>query len=163
ISRERLTFAASNGRGFDHPRSELTVAKEWTNMFGGTALMAEFKFNDGSVWHFTNESSVVRSGGLFQQRVTNYMALVQAANNPDAVLAPLEAIVAARNPSPRTSEPDKSATMDPAMALYLASAQQAEDVIIGLWGGTANGMNWQSAIVKNPNHERDGYDYIGVL
>src|SRR5262249_29186412 len=71
-------------------------------------------------------------------------------------------IAAARNPAPRSSEPDKSATMDPAMALYLASAQQAEDVIIGLWSGTSNGMNRQRAIVKNPNHERDGYDYIGA-
>jgi hypothetical protein len=167
ISRERVTFAASNGRGFDHARSDLTLAREWTNMFGASQLMAEFKFNDGTVWHFTNESSQIRGGGLFSPRVTNYMALVNAANNPEGALAPLEAVADARNnrlsAAQRGSEPDKEAMMDPAMALYLASAQASDDGVIGLWSGSSNNMNWQSAIVKNPNRDHDGYDYIGVL
>ncbi len=166
ISRERITFAATSGRGFDHARSEMTVAKEWTNMFGASAFMAEIKFNDNTVWHFTNEGSQIRGAGLFQPRITNYMALVNAANSPDSVLVPLEAIADARNnrqSAQRGSEADKEAMMDPAMALYLASAQASEDGVIGLWSGSSNNMNWQSAIVKNPNREHDGYDYIGVL
>src|SRR3954467_8956006 len=166
ISRERIKFEATNGRGFDHARSDLTLAREWTNMFGASQLMAEFKFNDGTVWHFTNESSQIHGGGLFSPRVTNYMALVNAANNTDGVLAPLEAIADARNNGQNTqrgNEAVKEAMMDPAMALYLASAQAAEDGVIGLWSGSSNNMNWQSAIVKNPNRDHDGYDYIGVL
>jgi hypothetical protein len=166
ISRERIKFEATNGRGFDHARADLTIAREWTNMFGASQLMAEFKFNDGTVWHFTNESSQIHGGGLFSPRVTNYMALVNAANNTEGVLAPLEAVADARNNrqnAQRGSEADKEAMMDPAMALYLASAQASEDGVIGLWTGSSNNMNWQSAIVKNPNHDHDGYDYIGVL
>jgi len=166
ISRERIKFEATNGRGFDHARADLSIAREWTNMFGASQLMAEFKFNDGTVWHFTNESSQIHGGGLFSPRVTNYMALVNAANNIEGVLAPLEAIADARNNRQNTqrgSEADKEAMMDPAMALYLASAQASEDGVIGLWSGSSNNMNWQSAIVKNPNHDHDGYDYIGVL
>lgn len=167
ISRERITFTASNGRGFDHARSDLTVAKEWTNMFGGSQLMAEYKFNDGTIWHFTNESAQIHGGGLFSPRVTNYMALVNAANNPEGAIAPLEAVADARanrlSAQQRSSEPDKDAMMDPAMALYLASAQASEDGVIGLWSGNSNNMNWVSAVVKNPNREHDGYDYIGVL
>jgi hypothetical protein len=166
ISRERIKFEATNGRGFDHARADLSIAREWTNMFGASQLMAEFKFNDGTVWHFTNESSQIHGGGLFSPRVTNYMALVNAANNIEGVLAPLEAVADARNNrqnAQRGSEADKEAMMDPAMALYLASAQASEDGVIGLWTGSSNNMNWQSAIVKNPNHDHDGYDYIGVL
>ncbi len=165
ISRERIKFDANNGRGFDHARSDMTVAKEWTNMFGASALMAEIKFNDGTVWHFTNESSQIRAAGLFSPRVTNYMALVNAANNPDSVLVNLEAIANSRNQlaAQRSGEPDKNASMDPAMALYLASAQQSEDGVIGLWSADVNNMAWQTAIVKNPNRERDGYDYTGVF
>jgi hypothetical protein len=95
------------------------------------------------------------------------MALVNAANNPEGAIAPLEAIADARsnrlNAQQRANEPDKEAMMDPAMALYLASAQASEDGVIGLWSGSTNNMNWTSAIVKNPNREHDGYDYIGVL
>src|SRR4051794_21227090 len=36
ISRERLKFEATNGRGFDHARADLTLAREWTNMFGAS-------------------------------------------------------------------------------------------------------------------------------
>jgi len=167
ISRERITFAASNGRGFDHARSDLSVAREWTNLLGGSQNMAEFKFNDGTVWHFTNEGSTLRPAGFLTPRITNYMALVNAANNPEGAIAPLEAIADARanrlNAQQRANEPDKEAMMDPAMALYLASAQASEDGVIGLWSGSTNNMNWTSAIVKNPNREHDGYDYIGVL
>jgi hypothetical protein len=167
ISRERITFEATNGRGFDHARADLSVAREWTNMFGASQLMAELKFNDGTVWHFTNESSQIRPGGLFSPRITNYMALVNATNNPDSVIATLEAVADSRNnrlsAQQRSSEPDKDAMMDPAMALYLASAQASEDGVIGLWSADVNNMAWQTAIVKNPNRERDGYDYTGVF
>src|SRR3954454_12662762 len=97
ISRERIKFEATNGRGFDHARSDMTVAKEWTNMFGASAFMAELKFNDNTVWHFTNEGSQIRAAGLFSPRITNYMALVNAANSPDSVIVPLEAIAESRN------------------------------------------------------------------
>jgi hypothetical protein len=166
ISRERIKFEATGGRGFDHARTDMTVAKEWTNMFGAPLLMAEIKFNDGTLWHFTNESSVTRPAAFLTKKITNYQALINAANNPDSVLATLEAIADSRNNrlrGQRGSDADKEAMMDPAMVLYLASAQQSEDGVIGLWSGSSNNMNWQSAIVKNPNHEHDGYDYIGVL
>jgi hypothetical protein len=166
ISRDRIKFEVTGGRGFDHARSEMTVAKEWTNMFGAPLLMAEIKFNDGTLWHFTNESSITRPAAFLTKKITNYQALINAANNPDSVLSTLEAVADARNNrlnAQRGSEADKEATMDPAMALYLASAQASEDGVIGLWSGTSNNMNWQSAIVKNPNREHDGYDYIGVL
>jgi hypothetical protein len=163
ISRERIKFEASNGRGFDHARSDLSVAREWTGMLGGSYFMAEFKFNDGTIWHFTNESAQIRAAGLFTPRMTNFQALINAANSPDSTLVPLEAIANARTGAQRSGEPDKDAMMDPAMALYLASAQQSEDGVIGLWSGNSNNMAWESAIVKNPNRERDGYDYIGVL
>jgi len=163
ISRERIKFEATNGRGFDFARTDLSVAREWTGMLGGSYFMAELKFNDGTVWHFTNESSQIRAAGLFTPRLTNFQALINAANSPDSTLVPLEAIANARTGAQRSGEPDKDAVMDPAMALYLASAQQSEDGVIGLWAGTSNNMPWESAIVKNPNRERDGYDYIGVL
>ena len=163
ISRERIKFEAINGRGFDYARTDLAVAREWTGMLGGSYFMAEFKFNDGTVWHFTNESAQIRAAGLFTPRLTNFQALINAANSPDSTLVPLEAIANARNGGQRSGDPDKDAMMDPAMALYLASAQQSEDGVIGLWAGSSNNMAWQSAIVKNPNRERDGYDYIGVL
>jgi hypothetical protein len=166
ISRERIKFEASNGRGFDHARSDLSIAREWTGMLGGSYYMAEFKFNDGTVWHFTNEGAQIRGAGLFQPKITNFQALINAANSPDSTLIPLEAIANARNNqfgAQRSGEPDKDAVMDPAMALYLASAQASEDGVIGLWSGNSNNMAWDSAIVKNPNREHDGYDYIGVL
>ena len=163
ISRERVKFEATNGRGFDYARSDLSVAREWTGLLGGSYFMAEYKFNDGTIWHFTNEGSQIRAAGLFTPRLTNFQALINAANSPDSTLVPLEAIANARNGAPRSGEPEKDAMMDPAMALYLASAQQAEDGVIGLWSGNSNNMAWESAIVKNPNRERDGYDYIGVL
>lgn len=165
ISRDHIKFETSSGRGFDHPRTELSSAREWTGLLGNSNLMAELKFSDGTVWHFTNESSQLRAAGLFSPKVTNYMALVNAANNPDSIIGALEAVAASRSQfaAQRSGEPDKDAVMDPAMALYLASAQQSEDGVIGLWAGNSNSMAWQSAIVKNPNRERDGYDYIGVL
>jgi hypothetical protein len=166
ISRERIKFEVTGGRGFDHARSDMTIAKEWTNMFGAPLLMAEIKFNDGTLWHFTNESAVTRAAAFLVKKITNYQALINAANNPDSVLATLEAIADSRNNrqnAQRGSQADKEAMMDPAMALYLASAQASEDGVIGLWSGSSNNMNWQSAIVKNPNRDHDGYDYIGVL
>ena len=128
ISRERIKFEASNGRGFDHARSDLSVAREWTGMLGGSYFMAEFKFNDGTIWHFTNESAQIRAAGLFTPRMTNFQALINAANSPDSTLVPLEAIANARTGAQRTGEPDKDAMMDPAMALYLASAQQSRQL-----------------------------------
>lgn len=35
--------------------------------------------------------------------------------------------------------------------------------MIGIWNGAAGGYDWQAAIVKNPNREIDGYEFVGVM
>jgi cell division protein FtsL len=53
--------------------------------------------------------------------------------------------------------------IEPTTAIQLASEQQGDDPVIGIWNGQAGGYNWQTAIVKNPNQARDGYEFLGVL
>jgi hypothetical protein len=53
--------------------------------------------------------------------------------------------------------------LDTATAVQLISEQQGDDLIIGLWNGAAGGYSWQTAIVKNPDHSKDGYEFVGLL
>ena len=55
------------------------------------------------------------------------------------------------------------ARIDPAFAVQLVSQQQAEDPVIGIWNGASGGYDWQTAIVKNPNKQSDGYEFVGVM
>lgn len=56
-----------------------------------------------------------------------------------------------------------NARIDPAAAVQLVSEQQGEDPVIGVWNGEAGGYTWQTAIMKNPNQAKDGYEFVGVL
>jgi PEGA domain-containing protein len=169
LSHDRIRYQVTHppgmvNKGFDYPRTAATVIKLWT-VFGLPNNAAEYKFNDGSTWHFYNVGANAAAAGskVNLRQTMPYQALIDAGNNPDALIQRLAAMAGGGQRAQRTGEPDKNASMDPAMALYLAGAQTQEDGIIGLWAGNSNNMAWQSAIVKNPNKDRDGYDYIGVL
>lgn len=53
--------------------------------------------------------------------------------------------------------------IDPATAIQLVSEQRVDDPVIGFWNGAAGGYDWQTAIVKNPNKDIDGYEFVGVM
>ena len=75
--------------GFEYPRADLVVAKQWTIM-GSTMPEAEYKFKDGRVFHFFRVKRKLaenESEKMTWDNVLPYDLLLEAATNFPAVLA----------------------------------------------------------------------------
>jgi uncharacterized cupin superfamily protein len=53
--------------------------------------------------------------------------------------------------------------IDPAIAQRMVADQQQEDHVIGIWTAQAGTYRCRFAVVKNPNHLNDAFDFVGVL
>jgi len=59
--------------------------------------------------------------------------------------------------------PAPAATIPPQVALQMVSEQQGQDPIIGVWGCSAGGYTWETAIVRTPDGDNEDMQLVGIL
>jgi len=160
VSRDSMRYEVvqpekDKGHSFERPRSQLTVAKQWTFMGKGLPE-AEFKFAGGGTYHFFHiRKELVQSGGkLDWGSVLAYQDLISAVNDFETIVAGLE-MQAERLRPPPPAPPPVISMLEPEGAeegrtvAGSGSALHVRGVASQATGIVSVSVNGQTAYLKN--------------
>jgi len=152
ISKDRIKFEpkVDPAHAFDYARADLTVAQQWR--FLGTAMQeAEFKFRNGTTWHFfhlkkrTVEGNNMRFGW---SEVLDFSPLVNGATRFDEVVAALQAQQKSKEPPAISMVEPAEATIEGKTLTTSGSTLRMRGIASHQSGITSVLVNGQPAVLR---------------
>lgn len=119
FSRDAVRYevtAPANDRShsFDHAKTEITAVGQWTQLLGNSVDAVEFRFSNGSVYHFARaRKKWVEAGRSGTFEFLAYQELVDATRNFHDILDKVIAREARLHPAPPPANPPVISMLDP--------------------------------------------------